>query len=784
MSGCNDSDTSSASDPSGLPIHLEDRLDSARIESSALPTDLPPAVEWEFDQAQPDWKVVTPFDPTLEPARLEPTENGLLLLRGEGDAGPTAIYVDLPDWNREDWASVLVRARTSDEVGTLSIGFNLRSNPGERDNEQGPFLFMGDSVPIIKDGAEHTYLLRADWSWDWEGPWKQLGLLLSAGEKARVELLAVKVIPKASLFAAESIGVTTIVKNDSHRRVLFTHTPSMIEFPVMVPPGGQLDVGLGSIRADHPVQFSVKVVSEDGTETTLLSESYADKDRWAQRSIDLSAFGNKSVTVALETDSDRAGAVALWAAPTISGARATEKPNVIFYIIDGAGADYMSLYGYNRRTTPNLERLASESAVFERAYSNSTWSKPSTPSFMTSLQHSVLGGYISDSDPLPYQAVTMAEHLHRAGYQTAVFTSNPYAGTLSSLERGTDRLREADVEPNSMSSAELHADFWTWRRDYPGQPYWAHFQTTDVHWPYEPSAPFAGMFLSPQERETFLQWERSLWKASGLKGPTWPSGYPREAFEETDIDPEAFYDAIRSSYDETMAHNDFQIGRLIERLKAAGEWENTLFIVAADHGTNHGFRLHEPWPRRHPLFTSYISRIPMLIHWPTRIPGGKRFSEPVSMIDMLPTVLDLCELPLPEVMQGQSLAPLLLGEPGWEWRPVITEEVYVDWDTGELSGQIGMIDTRWGATLSFGDWVPDPESPGAWGDFGLYDFWNDPFSLKEVHAQYPDVTEKYRRLLQDEWQDHLRLAEGFKRAPGAPVNAEQLETLRSLGYIR
>ena len=279
MSGCNDWETSSASDPSGLPIHLEDRLDSARIESSALPTDLPPAVEWEFDQARLDWKVVTPFDPTLEPARLEPTENGLSVLRGEGDAGPAAIYIDLPDWNREDWASVLVRARTSDEVGTLSIGFNLRSSPGERENEQGPFLFMGDSVPIIKDGAEHTYLLRADWSWDWEGPWKQLGLLIGADEKARVEILAVKVIPKASLFAAESVGVTTIVKNDSYRRVLFTHTPSTIEFPVTVPPGGRLDVGLGVMRADHPVRFSVKVVSEDGTETTHLTESYADKDR-------------------------------------------------------------------------------------------------------------------------------------------------------------------------------------------------------------------------------------------------------------------------------------------------------------------------------------------------------------------------------------------------------------------------------------------------------------------------------------------------------------------------
>ena len=84
----------------------------------------------------------------------------------------------------------------------------------------------------------------------------------------------------------------------------------------------------------------------------------------------------------------------------------------------------MSVYGYNRRTTPNLESLASEGAVFEYAFSNSPWTKPSTASFMTSLHHSVLGGYNNDADPLPDQAVTMAQHFHEADYQTGVFVAN------------------------------------------------------------------------------------------------------------------------------------------------------------------------------------------------------------------------------------------------------------------------------------------------------------------------------------------------------------------------
>jgi hypothetical protein len=159
------------------------------------------------------------------------------------------------------------------------------------------------------------------------------------------------------------------------------------------------------------VTFAITATLQDGAVDTLLEERYADHENWGQRSVDLSHLAGRTVTLALEAEAARAGTVALWAAPTLSGVRSTDRPNVILYVIDGGGADHMSAYGYNRRTTPNLERLAAEGAIFENAYSNATWTKPSTMSFMTSLQNSVLGGYRSHSDPLPDQAVTMAQHL-------------------------------------------------------------------------------------------------------------------------------------------------------------------------------------------------------------------------------------------------------------------------------------------------------------------------------------------------------------------------------------
>jgi arylsulfatase A-like enzyme len=480
---------------------------------------------------------------------------------------------------------------------------------------------------------------------------------------------------------------------------------------------------------------------------------------------------------------------------------------VIFYVIDGAGADFMSVYGYNRRTTPNLERIAPQGAIFERAYSNAAWTKPSTASFMTSLQHSVLGGFRNPRDPIPDQVVTMAQHLHRAGYQTAVFTSNPHAGSLSDLQRGVDVFRDKGAENHSTSSVELHEDFWKWREEYPGEPFWVHFQTTDVHELQRPVAPFAGLYVAPPSRSSFFAWWRRVWDfdRGWFQDHQTVSGFYRERLEEIGVDPVAFFDAQRGLYDETMAHQDYQLGRLVERLKATGEWENTLLIVASDHGhpagsfSRFGRELIDPPPPEWEgaLFDSHRTHIPMIIVWPGHIAPGQRFRERVSMIDMLPTVLDLAGLPMPEVLQGQSLAPLLLGEEGWEQRPVIFEQLQNDSETGEFTGHIEVMDGRWGASLEiYPERAPGEAEvrPAGWWRAArphrpevprllLYDLWNDPYTLHSVNEEHPDLVEKYTKFLEAQWEAHLVLAQRFTPSEDSVLTPEQLETLRSLGYI-
>ncbi len=160
------------------------------------------------------------------------------------------------------------------------------------------------------------------------------------------------------------------------------------------------------------------------------------------------------------------------------------------------------------------------------------------------------------------------------------------------------------------------------------------------------------------------------------------------------------------------------------------------------------------------------------------------------ILDMLPTILDLAGLPPAEIAQGQSLGRLLLGTEGWEPRPVILDEFEVVPETGELTGQIEVIDGRWGASLEVN---PRPEGEGPWLDslgrgrparLLLYDLWKDPTCLHSLHGERPDLVEKYTTFLEAQWEAHQALAQRFTPGQASPLTPEQLRTLRSLGYIR
>lgn len=795
LPGCRDRGPAGRALQADVPLHLEEHLDSAQIFGSEVPKDIPAPSEWHFDREQPGWKTAVSFRPGMKPVQTARLDDALRLTLTQSTLNPMSlpegyIYVDLPNWTEDDWGLAVIQARTDAEGILLGLRFNLRLKPGDAPTEKGCFLYGNDPVTLIADGEVHTYVLPLDdpWSEGRPGTWKQLGLAVSsyidlkkdaAKGPEDIDILSVAVIPRMATYSGAKAGVSGEKWSATTRRALFTHAPGRLDYLVKVPDGGRLDLGLGLLKKANPVKFKISV--RDGRAGSaakdLFTEMISDPEVRVDRSVALSDYAGRTVVLSLETEAEKPGNVAFWGSPTICGKRATSRPNIVLYVIDGANADIMSVYGHNRLTTPHIAQLAAEGALFENAYSNSSWTKISVPSFMTSLHSSVLGPFRTDSDPLPEQAVPMAERMHKAGYITEVLTSNPYVGRMSSLDRGVDAMADSDNVPAS----DLQREFWRLRDAYPGEPFWVHFQPTDVHGPTKIVEPFAGLFVTAEERKIRADMLKSFGRP--IPGDTLP-----EKMTNLGLDPATYAQIDRKLEDEAMAYQDHQIGRLVERLKTVGEWENTLFIVAADHGKGtFVLSAYDParpkyWP---PLLTAKTTKIPLIFVWPGKIAPGQRFVQPVSMIDLLPTVLDLAGLPPAEIAQGQSLAPLLLGKPGWTPRPVVFDEFSVD--EPYYYGSIEVIDGRWGASLAID---PRPDEKKRLLDrlrpapLLVFDIWDDPQAFRSLHAERPDLVEKYSKMLKQILQEHETLAKKFSRTGSLPLTQGQIETLRSLGYIK
>lgn len=308
------------------PLHLEDHLGAAAIEGSELPADVPSPIEWRLDEPQPEWKPLSPLRRNIEPVHVARTEDGLRLTLTESnrysDELHGGIYVDLPGLNGEDWGHILVRARTSDEVDHIEVGFNLRSEPGSGPDQewpidqQYPMLYGGEGVPVIHDGLAHTYELHPEWPWDgWDGPWRQLSIQVGAPDSASIDILSVRILPKELPFADSAVGVRTV--GETHLRSLYIRAPGRVEYPIDVPDAGRLDLSLGVLRNDAPVTFRVSATPEGDQTEKLLEEVWADRERWRSHSLDLSRLAGRPVTLTLEAEADRTGTVALFRAPTL-----------------------------------------------------------------------------------------------------------------------------------------------------------------------------------------------------------------------------------------------------------------------------------------------------------------------------------------------------------------------------------------------------------------------------------------------------------------------------------
>lgn len=356
--------------------------------------------------------------------------------------------------------------------------------------------------------------------------------------------------------------------------------------------------------------------------------------------------------------------------------RYPQRPPIVFISIDTLAARHLSVYGYQRETSPNLTALAAEGIVFERCSTNSSWTLPSYLSVISGLlpsSHRISVDLEKGQKSEMYERWrlaesrwTLTESLHAAGYRAGGFVDSPWLLTLYGFEQGFDHY--------DVSAAEIHHEdpeggvrhvvplALEWIDEQPEAPLFVFLQALDPHGPYMPDDPWKGKFESTRSREPFA------W--SGVMKHTYggaPEVVTRSFVEPGEPMPEKLsVPAIVGAYDEEILLTDAALGELFDALKERGLFEDAIVVVHADHGET--FNEHQRFD--HGTLYEDVALVPLIVRLPGGAHAGTRVAQSVQSVDIYPTLLDYLGLGGERGWaHGRSLMPLIRGE---ELPPVAT----------------------------------------------------------------------------------------------------------------
>jgi arylsulfatase A-like enzyme len=463
--------------------------------------------------------------------------------------------------------------------------------------------------------------------------------------------------------------------------------------------------------------------------------------------------------------------------PTTSRADAAapavlELPHVVLLLVDTFRADRLGVYGYERPTSPEIDALAEESVVFMDACAPAPWTLPSVVSLMLS-SFAAEHGVVRDVDRIAPSAEPLAARLGRLGYRTASFFRNPYAGPMSGLDRGFDVVR---LDRGEISGAMVEE----WIEAAPPGPFFLYLHNTTPHDPYSPDAEHLRVFgeVTAEEREEIRRIQkdyRELTRANHPRGR--PKNRPDNSPEQTEkirlLD--ARRESIELLYDGEVRQADAEVGSIVRALKDAGLWEDTLFVLLSDHGEELGD--HGGWQHDQSVYEE-LMHVPLLVHFPGGEHAGASVRAPVSLIDVLPTLLDYLGRPeLAEGARGRSLMPLVRGTAS-DLGPRVTgyrineKKSYTPYALERGDVNVVVRDGAWK-----GIWNAELDT------FELYDLAADRAERHDLSAEEPD---RARALLALARAEHARFEaarEATTESDESELSEEERELLRALGYL-
>jgi arylsulfatase A-like enzyme len=455
-------------------------------------------------------------------------------------------------------------------------------------------------------------------------------------------------------------------------------------------------------------------------------------------------------------------------------------------VLDTVRQDHLSVYGYERPTTPNLERLAEQSTLFHRAIATSDVTLSSHASLFTGLYPSSHGAHYAPAGPpmgrgLRQESTTMAEVLAKSGYTTAAVVANfgylgPEFGLMqgfqhvNSLEpvRLSDGIRNFYLREgvrrvlrwfmsdwefflDSRRAEEINEDAFHILAEASRRksPLFLFLNYLDAHFPYVPPAPYDRKFPGFDPSFTYWRFDRMQAEVTSLRRKIRPSEQAH----------------LISQYDGAIAYLDSQLGILFDRLKQLGLYEDSLIIVTSDHGEAFGERSL----LQHAGVSVYQDEVlvPLLIKYPGKARKAL-VTENVSQVDVFPSVMDALGLPVPRNIAGRSLA----GQPPDGDRLIFSESF-----PNNFMARFHPRFRRVERALFVGSLKLIRSTAGK---RELYNVTDDPHENRNLYGG-----EQGRRLetaLQD-WLETVRLGTEPQAPPSKP-SKRVVDRLRTLGYVQ
>lgn len=441
------------------------------------------------------------------------------------------------------------------------------------------------------------------------------------------------------------------------------------------------------------------------------------------------------------------------------------RPNVLLVSIDSLRADHVHSYGYPKPTTPAIDSLARDGALFRTVVSSSSWTLPAHMTLLTAMapeQHGVTRAW----SRLSPDAVTLAEVLRDAGYATAGFVSGPTVRALYGFDQGFDVYDDRTAMQANRRLAHLGitapklvpiVEHWLeqWAGQSPRRPFFVFLHLWDVHYDYAPPPPYDAMF-DPD-----------------YAGGVTANDYERNGQVHAGMDRRDLEHVV-ALYDGEIRFTDDWLDVVLRRLRSLEVLDETVVVVTSDHGDEffeHGRKGHAK-----ELFDETVL-VPLVVRFPPRVPGRRIVDRQVRLMDVAPTILGLVDVPRPE---GFGAAAPGVDDPGRDLSAWIsgTPPVYEVRDLLAFS-EAQTLGRKMDAVRSRHYKLIRREEASE--RRLLFDLAADPGEQRNLVAT-AEGQEKAKELegIIDRW---VRSAAAAGRAPGrAALDPDQLDRLRSLGY--